>query len=226
MYLSDITLYASSFAAIATAYIITVISPGPDFAMTMRNSLCFSRKTGIWSALGTTTGMCMHLAYTIFGIGYIAQNAGWVLDAIKIVGGTYLIYIGTKSMRTQMATMESIGTNTQVHQQKKLPPAQAFKMGFLTNALNPMVVLLFMGILSRYVDEHTPSTIQLLYGLMIVTISIIWFSTVALCFSNSKVQGTLHKMGPWLDRVTGGLLALLGSKIVLISAYEIIYPPA
>lgn len=229
MSFTEIGLYATSFLAIASIYFVAVVSPGPDFVMTMRNSLCFSRRTGLWSALGTTSGMCLHLTYTVLGISYVVEYMPWLLDMIKVIGGSYLIYIGIKSMSTKNSVINQLHFNSSnpnaAAAASTLKPIQAFRMGFLTNALNPMVVLLFMGILSSYVDDYTPKSIQLLYGLMIVTISLSWFSFVALCFSNQKVQKTFRKMGHWVERITGLLLIVFGLKIVSISIYEIIYPP-
>lgn len=216
----DFNSYISSFLAIGTIYFVAVVSPGPDFAMTMRNSLLYSRKAGLFGALGTTTGMCIHLTYTVLGIGYLITQMPWLLDTIKIIGASYLIYIGYKSFRSKKPIMEDINLTKGSKAPSTLTPFQAFRAGFLTNALNPMVILLFLGILSGYVDENTPLTIQLLYGLMIVIISLSWFALVAICFSHEKVQKQFQKLGHWLERITGGLLITFGLKLALISARQ------
>ncbi|GJD15913.1 hypothetical protein RIVM261_008690 [Rivularia sp. IAM M-261] len=50
---------------------VAVMSPGPDFALTLRNSLVYTRKTGIYTALGITVGNIVHVTYCLIGIGAI-----------------------------------------------------------------------------------------------------------------------------------------------------------
>ena len=99
----DFAPYLSSILALAAVHTIAVVSPGPDFAMTMRNSLVYSRRTGLFGALGTTGGMCVHLAYTLLGLSYVVKNAPWLLDGVKYLGAAYLIYIGVQSLPSKSA---------------------------------------------------------------------------------------------------------------------------
>ena len=51
MFGNELAPYLSSILALAAVHTIAVVSPGPDFAMTMRNSLVYSRRTGLFGAL-------------------------------------------------------------------------------------------------------------------------------------------------------------------------------
>ena len=197
---------------------MAVISPGPDMAMTMRNSLLYSRRAGVFGALGTTAGMCMHLTYTVLGLGYIVSEMPMLLNGIRLLGAAYLIYIGYKSF----VSKDSIAKDFHIDDVEKqnnaiLTPFQAFKTGFFTNALNPMVILLFIGILSSYVDDSTPKAVQALYAFMMISISLIWFSLVAVCFSQDKVRTQFLKLGKWLERITGGALIAFGLKVAYLA---------
>ena len=55
--------------AVITITILAVMSPGPDFAMVSRNSLMRSRRAGVLTAFGIGTGVFVHVAYTILGLG-------------------------------------------------------------------------------------------------------------------------------------------------------------
>lgn len=220
---ADISLYASSFGVIALSYILAVVSPGPDLVMTMRNTMCFSRRTGLWGVAGTTAGLLLHLTYTILGIRYVAENYGWVLDIVKFVGGSYLIYIGISSFNIRKSALNELEDALELPPvgERNLSPLQAFRTGFLTNALNPIVVLLFIGILSEHVDEHTPAGITVMISLMIMMISAAWFTVVVLFLSNKHMQGMLKQYGHLVERICGGALAGLGLYIAGISLYEL-----
>ena len=52
---------------VTLAHLLAVISPGPDFVMACRNALFYSRKTGIWTAVGFGIGIAVHISYALFG---------------------------------------------------------------------------------------------------------------------------------------------------------------
>lgn len=201
---------ASSIINVVLIYIVALISPGPDFAMTMRNSLLYSRRTGFFSALGTTLGLAVHLSYAFLGIGLIASQIPWVMALMKYAGALWLVFIGFNSLRSKAKA----GTNEQiVKADKDITPFQAMRLGFLTNALNPMVIVLFLSIFSAEINNETSISIMALYASAIAFSSICWFSFVVVCFSNQWVSDMFHKMGHWLDRLTGGMIMAFGLQL-------------
>lgn len=63
---------------------VAVMSPGPDFALTLRNSLVYTRKTGIYTALGITVGNIVHVTYCLIGIGAIITRSIVIFNIIKM----------------------------------------------------------------------------------------------------------------------------------------------
>ncbi len=216
MILLDLSAYYASVRAIAYIYFITVVSPGPDMAITMKNSILHSRKAGIYSALGTVTGMSLHFIYTITGISYLITNVPWLFRAIQLTGALYLVYIGYSLFKTAKPEVDKALDTTE--HTSHISNWQAFKSGLLTNALNPMVILLFIGILSSYVTNNTATYAKIMYGGTIVAIASSWFLFVAIFFSNPKIRKIFHKAGKWLNRVTGVILIAFGIKVAIIAA--------
>jgi RhtB (resistance to homoserine/threonine) family protein len=217
MFGNELAPYLSSILALAAVHTIAVVSPGPDFAMTMRNSLVYSRRTGLFGALGTTAGMCVHLSYTLLGLSYVVKSAPWVLEGVKYLGAAYLIYIGAQSFRKKGSLANQLNFSTDDLKQTDITAFQAFRTGFITNLLNPMVILFFVSALSFYMTETTPKAVQVIYGVIIVSITTIWFSMVALCFSQERIRQLFQRMGHWLERLTGGLLISFGIKLLVAS---------
>ena len=44
-----------------TIHLIAVISPGPDFALVIRQSIQYNRKTAIISSIGIASGILIHI---------------------------------------------------------------------------------------------------------------------------------------------------------------------
>jgi len=208
------TIFLAQFLTVAIVHLLAVISPGPDFAIVTRNSIIYSRKTGIYTSIGIAVGILVHVAYSLLGIGFIIAKSIVLFNIIKFVGAGYLIYIGYKSLRAKPSTQ----TETDVSAVKKdISPSSSFKIGFLTNALNPKATLFFLALFTQIIDPATPKTIQLVYGIEMMLITFVWFALVSLFFSNSHIRSRIGKVQHHVERVTGAVLIALGIKVALAS---------
>jgi threonine/homoserine/homoserine lactone efflux protein len=99
--------YLTEFLTVAFIHFLGVMSPGPDFAMISRNSLVYSRRTGIYSAFGLALGILVHVTYSLIGIGLIISKSIIIFSTIKLLGASYLIYIGYKALRTKSHNLKS-----------------------------------------------------------------------------------------------------------------------
>lgn len=204
--------YAGQLLGFALLQILAVISPGPDFAIIVKNSLVYSRRSALITVLGVSLGILVHIIYISLGLGIIIKNSPLLFQAIKYAGGIYLIYLGLKGIRTQKTAFDF--TN---HQAKKdLTPFAAFSMGFITNVLNPKAILYFLSVFTVFLAPHTPTAILMAYGFIIFSSTFIWFGLVALCFSAKKLRDRFTASKHWIERITGILLILIGLKISVL----------
>lgn len=221
MFEIDLSAYLASFLAIASIHIAAVMSPGPDVALTIRNSLLHSRKVGLAGALGTTTGIFIHLTYTVFGIGYLVVNMPWLMNTIRIAGAFYLLYLGYQSFKSTRKPIRKPISDDFDKEKGAVPTLSAFKayrIGILNNLLNPVVILLFISILSAYITPETPSLVVGLYGFIMIVLTLSWFSFVALFFSIDKIRLQFLKMGHWLELIAGTVLILFAFKVFYLTA--------
>ncbi|MEZ6931810.1 LysE family transporter [Aeromonas sp. S16(2024)] len=195
--------------AVVAITFFAVISPGPDFAMVSRNSLLLSRRTGVLTALGIAAGVCVHVSYTLLGVGLLIQQSLWLFNLIKLAGAAYLIFLGIKMLRAQPATGEALA------RQPALSSLGALRTGFLTNVLNPKTTIFIVSLFMQVVQPQTPLAVQLGYGAFIVLAHGVWFSAVALFFSSESVRARLLAVRHWIDRVFGGLLVGFGMLLAL-----------
>ena len=195
--------------AVVAITFFAVISPGPDFAMVSRNSLLLSRRTGVLTALGIAAGVCIHVSYTLLGVGLLIQQSLWLFNLIKLAGAAYLIFLGIKMLRAKPATGEEMAS------QPALSSLGALRTGFLTNVLNPKTTIFIVSLFMQVVQPQTPLAVQLGYGAFIVLAHALWFSAVALFFSSASVRSRLLAVRHWIDRIFGGLLVGFGMLLAL-----------
>ncbi|MBT2293938.1 LysE family translocator [Pseudomonas fluorescens] len=206
--------YLGEFLALAAVHFLAVVAPGPDFAVTIRQSVRFGRWVGICTALGIGAGISVHVIYTLLGVGALMHTFPWLLMVAKVVGGAYILYLGVSLLRSQpKSTLEGEHHNDQ--DTARQTPFKAFVTGFLTNATNPKATLFFLAIFTTLISTTTPLQIQALYGLWMCLVNALWFVVVALFFSSARVREMFMRMGHWFERSMGVILILFAGRLVL-----------
>lgn len=204
--------YWGEFLTVVLVHLLAVASPGPDFAMVLRQSLVAGRKAAVWTSVGIGLGILVHVAYSLLGLGLVISQSIQLFGIIKLVGAGYLVYVGWKSLRavadTQIAAADSPA-------QCDYPVSRALRIGFLTNALNPKATLFFLSLFSVIVKPDTPWEFQLGYGLYMSVATGIWFSGLSLVLTQRRVRRGFARFGHWAERGMGVVLIGLGIKLAL-----------
>ncbi|WP_236177026.1 LysE family translocator [Pseudomonas qingdaonensis] len=203
-------MYWAEFLTVALIHLLAVASPGPDFAVVVRESVTHGRRAGTWTAFGVGTAIFLHVGYSLLGIGLIVSQSIMLFNVLKWLAAAYLVYIGIKALRARPAPAGS--ESVQVSTVARTPRA-AFVAGFMTNGLNPKATLFFLSLFTVVIDPHTPLLIQAGYGAYLALATGLWFCLVALLFSHARVRSGFARMGHWFDRGMGAVLVALGIKI-------------
>lgn len=208
--------YINEFLTVAVIHLLAVASPGPDFAMVLRQSLSAGRTAAIWTSIGIGLGILVHVAYALLGLGLIISQSVQIFSLIKLVGAGYLLYIGWKSLRAQPDHSVVTGSDV-LTSQKKYTAAQALRIGFLTNVLNPKATLFFLSLFSVIIKPDTPQSVQLVYGLYMSIATGIWFCGLSFVLTQPAVQRGFSRFGYWAERCMGVVLIALGVRLVFAS---------
>lgn len=205
--------YWSEFLALALIHFLAVLSPGPDFAVTVRQSIRFGRKNGIYTAIGIGCGISVHVVYTLIGMSALMNTTPWLMEVAKLIGGGYIIWLGIRFIqsRPDQTTLKEVDSNARETQSKK----RAFLIGFMTNATNPKATLFFLAIFTTIVSRQTPLKIQMLYGIWMCSVNAIWFILVSLLFSTVKVRRVFVAKRHWFERSMGIILIALAVRLLL-----------
>lgn len=190
---------------------LVISSPGPNFVITLRNSLVHSRQAGIYTALGLAVADMVHITCYLIGIGVLISRSVLLFNILKWMGAAYLIYVGIKSLRAKRSP-QLVTPNSPT---LELNPRTAFRMGFLTCLLNPKVTLFFLALFTQIIQPGTPLLTQMFYGLTIVAIEFGWAAIVALTASQPIIKNRFVAVSHWFERFTGAVLILLGLRLAV-----------
>lgn len=203
-------MYWTEFLTVALIHLLAVASPGPDFAVVVRESVTHGRKAGTWAALGVGSAIFLHVGYSLLGIGIIVSQSIVLFNALKWAAAAYLLYIGIKALRAKPASASAEPLAADAVQRSA---RGAFASGFVTNGLNPKATLFFLSLFTVVIDPHTPLLVQGGYGVYLAIATAAWFVMVAGLFSQARVRAGFARMGHWFDRAMGGVLVALGVKL-------------
>lgn len=213
--------YWSEFLTIAVAHAFAVASPGPDFALVLRQSLAKGRRDALWTSWGIGAGISLHVAYSLLGISLLIANSPVAFNVLKYVGAAYLAWVGLQALRSQPrsgpegAQVEGPGTVAPSTSEGTARAGRsAFALGFLTNALNPKATMFFLALFPMAVSASTPKLVQLGYGIWVILYTAAWFSFVALVFTRPEVRDRFLRVGHWIDRALGVVFLAFAASLV------------
>ena len=194
------------------------VTPGPDTAYIVGRSVSQGRAAGLMSSLGVSAGCCVHVLAVAFGLTALLAASTVAFTVIKVIGAAYLIYLGGRMLLAPPERDDAPDeAPAEAAAAPRLRPLKAlFMQGFLTNVLNPKVVLFFLSFFPQFVDPHAAhkAAAFLALGLVFIVMSTVWNSMVA-WVAASVTRRVAGKPGikRWLDRVVGTAFIGLGARL-------------
>jgi len=197
------------FISIAAIHIFAVMSPGPDFAIIVKQSITRGRKAALAASLGIGTGILAHVALCMLGMSMVIAESDFLFNLIKILGASYLIYIGLMSIIHR----SDIDTNLSEESSDTLD-FESFKIGLLTNVLNPKATLFFLSLYALVITDKTTLQIQALYGLWMAFATTLWFSFLSVALTNKVVLNKIQNIASKVQVGTGLVLIIFAVKLL------------
>ncbi|GAB2682157.1 LysE family translocator [Aliiglaciecola sp. 3_MG-2023] len=211
----DFSPYWIEFAAIATLHFFAVASPGPDFAVVLKQSISSGRRSAMFTSVGVGVGILIHVAYSLLGIGILIKTTPWLFQAFAYIAAAYLLYLGWGAIRSKATPLEnSVSFTTESTEKRLTSDKKSFLIGLMTNGLNPKATLFFLTVFAVAVSPHTPVLIKLSYGLYLAFATGVWFCFLSYLMSGTKIRSSLQKNGYIFDRFMGVILIVLAVNLV------------
>ena len=200
---------AQGLIIITSVHLLAAASPGPDFVLVSQQTLSNGKRAGLLCSIGIALGLSVHILYSAFGLAAVIANSSSALWLIKLLGGTYLIYLGINGLRAKARSGEA---TTAVANQTAL---KTIGLGFLCNALNPKAPIYFISLFTIVLSQNTPAQHLAIFGLWMMVLQFAWFSFLTLLLSRPMITDRFQAFGHWIDRVAGGAMLLLGIKVLV-----------
>ena len=199
------------FLTIAILHFFAVSSPGPDFIIVTRQSIRSGRTAAIFTSLGIASGILVHSFAAITGLTYIISSNPLVFLYLKIIASIYLGYLGFISIFNS-SSITQYTSNQSTSDQNFL---YSYRIGFITNILNPKAILFFITVFSIVVDSSTSVLSLGIYGAYMSIATFIWFTFISYIFTNTTLINKYRNSLPIFEKILGCILLLIASQILL-----------
>ena len=200
----------------STAAFLNIISPGPAILLAISNGVSLGLRAVIISAIGNMIGLFILSTVSMFGLGLILQTSALLFTLLKVLGATYLIYLGVKKFRSN--DIFFVDSDTQIPFEK-IDYFKKFKEAFIIAVTNPKAILFFVAFFPIFLDINSPPLSQFI----IMTLTFMGISFASLVtygyiaksarhwFKNTSVVKIFH-------RVTGGIFIGFGVALLQVKS--------
>ncbi len=202
--MSLIMLEYKNLGALCLSYFIAIVSPGPSFLVIFKNSIMFSKKSGIFTAIGTSCGIACQAFYVLLFVTLI-DSTSLLFQFIKFACSAYLICLGIYTFLNR----QQVDKKSVKNQNKSFSFYHSLKEGFFVDVLNPLALSFFLGIFTVYIPKGVGYTYKGIVWFLIVFIGFCWFISLALLMNQEKIRNFIK--------------VLMGKKFSIFVAILFIY---
>ena len=199
--------YTLVLIGVFAVFIPALLLPGPDFVAVVRSSMTYGTRSGLLTTLGVSMGLCLYATLSLLGLSAILVKYQWLTWAVRILGGSYLVFLGIKLFRAKPQKIK-------LEQATRPSGNRAILFGFLVTLTNPKAIVLFASVFATAVTASTPVWLMGLMIALVTASSLIWYSFVSLFMSSGPVMRRFQRARHWIERAAGVCFIGLGGKVL------------
>jgi len=126
------------------ATFVYAISPGPGLFAVLAISTRFGPIPAIWVSIGHTVGDIIYVALAMLALNALAEVINESMLYVKILGASYLIFIGYQQFRSKGIRFEPSS--------KKSSVIKLLIAGFVVGVTNPKTIIFYLSFLPIFID--------------------------------------------------------------------------
>ncbi len=207
-------IFSHLFVAYLGVAALVIMTPGPDTAITIRNSLLGGRVGGVFTALGVATGLTIWALATSAGIVALLLASEPVFLAVKFAGAAYLIVLGLQSLLAAFRSQPAPGSLGETVSIRRLAPWRAYRQGLVSDLGNPKMAAFFPSLLPQFTPAGDTSFASLVVlGLVFSAMTFVWLVVYATVVAGAGAFLRRRRVRQALEALTGAVLVGLGLRL-------------
>ncbi len=203
----------STLLTIALLHWIVLVTPGANVLLVSQLAAGGNRTSACYAGFGVTVVAVTWALLAILGVNALFASLPALRLALQVAGGIYLCYVATRLWRSGTS-----GTNAQT---PPLTPAGAFRLGFITNIMNPKSALFFGSIFATALPKDPGAEMLAAAVALVFVNALAWHTFLAVAFSHPRIRAAYLRNRRLLNRAAGALLAAFGLRLLVVTAQEV-----
>ena len=200
-----------AFVALA---VFVIVTPGPDTALTVRNTISGGRRAGVATAAGVSSGLAVWTLATAAGLSALLVASEPAFMALKYAGAAYLVFLGLQTLIGAFAARTHDATP--LFTRSPLTRAGALRQGLINDRANPKIAVFFSSLLPQFAPAHGPAFPTLLaLGLLFCAMTFAWLCLYATAIDRLSALLSRTVVRRAIDAVMGTVLMALGGRLAL-----------
>jgi threonine/homoserine/homoserine lactone efflux protein len=190
---------------------IVICTPGPDTALTIKNTLAGGRRGGVATALGVALGQATWTVAASAGVVALLRTSQPAFTALRLAGAGYLVYLGVQALRHALAGSGLVELRSGGG---AVPAAVALRQGLVSNLANPKMAAFFTSLLPQFAPSGGGAFAVLLgLGLLFSTFTFLWLALYSVAVARARELLERTGVRRALEALTGVVLVALGLRL-------------
>lgn len=209
--LATFPVSAAAALGMAAAALAMVLTPGPNMMYLASRSIGQGRRAGLVSLAGTGVGFMIYMLMANLGLALVFVAVPWLFIGFKVAGVAYLAWLAWKALRPGGAGVFDVRALARDSDWR------LFRMGLLTNVLNPKVAIMYLTLIPQFIDPNRGHQVAQGIALGLLQIGISLAVNALIVVGAGSIARLIAGRPCWLvwqRRCTG---ALLGGVAILLA---------
>lgn len=201
-----------TLVTIALLHWVVLITPGVNFVLLAQLSASGNRSSAAMAVAGVTTATLTWAILAVLGVGVIFVAHPVVRQLAQLAGGTYLFYVALRLWHSKHSG--------KVQAVQQLSLGSVFRLGFVTNMLNPKPALFFGSVFVTTMPANAGSSLIASAVALVYINAVLWHLFLAFAFSIPSVKRRYERFSHGFNRAASVLVGAFGLKLVLATLQE------
>jgi threonine/homoserine/homoserine lactone efflux protein len=200
-----------SFAALS---VVLSVTPGPDTMLVLSNAVGGGSRRGLATTFGVKAGTVTHSLLASVGVAAFLLQFASFYSILQTVGAAYLLVLGAFTVFRAFSKRTKAFHADEGAQDKSL--FRCFAEGYMSNILNPKVVVFYVAVLPQFVGPGDPvflTTAKL--ASIHVGVSFVWLVCVSLFAGFARRWLGRPSVRKTVNAASGLVIAAFGVRLAL-----------
>ena len=197
--------------------VVMIVTPGPDTALTIRNTIAGGRAAGLGTAIGVCSGQAIWTLAAAAGVAALLVASEPAFLALKYAGAAYLVFLGLQTLASALRPdTRHAHSAPAAAPHARLTTRSALRQGLISDLANPKAAVFFTSLMPQFTPTEGPAFPVLLgLGLLFSLMTFAWLALYASAVDRLRELLSRTGVRRALDATMGTVLVALGGRLAL-----------